>query len=276
VFRCAVVEPLDIVEHIGSGLVPRAIGLAGHALDFEGREEALHRRVVPHVARAAQAACHPVLSHQPLERLARILAAAIGMVQQLSGPAAPPDRHHQCVGDEFGRHRRAHRPANHTPREQVDDGRYIEPTLARPDVGEVRHPFAVGRRRREAAVEHIRRGCRRRSVAEVDRQSPSSRTCSQPIATHQALDRVQPALYPGSQQVVPHPPSAVCAIAVRKARSNLCAQHLVTARAGTRAPRQPRVEPTARDTERLAKESHRPDPPVLRDEPKDHVWSFAK
>src|SRR3954447_4987928 len=112
--------------------------------------------------------------------------------------------------------------------------------------------------------------------AEVDRQSPSSRTRSQPVATHQALDRVQTALYPGSQQVVPHPPSAVCSIAVLKARLDLRLQHLVTARAGTRAPRQPRVEPTARDTERLAKKSHRPDPPVLRYEPEHHVWSFAK
>ena len=114
------------------------------------------------------------------------------------------------------------------------------------------------------------------TVSQIDRQTPSSRTRSQPVPTHQALDRVQPALYPGSQQVVPHPPRAVGAIAVRKARSDLRAQNLVTARAGTRAPRQPRVEPTARDTERLAKESHRPDPPVLRNEPEHHIWSFAK
>jgi hypothetical protein len=31
-----------------------------------------------------------VLGHQPLERLARVLAAAVGMMQQLSRPAAPP------------------------------------------------------------------------------------------------------------------------------------------------------------------------------------------
>jgi hypothetical protein len=54
------------------------------------------------------------------------LAAAIGMMQQLSGPAAPPDRHHQRIGDELGRHRRAHRPTHYSAREQIDDGRYIE------------------------------------------------------------------------------------------------------------------------------------------------------
>jgi hypothetical protein len=121
--------------------------------------------------------------------------------------------------------------------------------------------------RRELPLQHVRRGRRRRSVTEVARQAPSSRTRSQPVATHQALDRVQPALYPGSQQVVPHTPSAVGAIARRKARFDLRAQHLVTTRAGTRAPPQPRIKPAARDTEPLAENRHRPDPPVLRNEP---------
>ena len=39
---------------------------------------------------------------------------------------------------------------------------------------------------------------------------------------------------------------------------------------------EPAVEPAARDTECLADQSHRPDPPVLRNEPKNHSWSFAK
>jgi hypothetical protein len=66
---------------------------------------------------------------------------------------------------------------------------------------------------------------------------------------------------------VPHTPSAVGAIARRKARFDLRAQHLVTTRAGTRAPPQPRIKPAARDTEPLAENRHRPDPPVLRNEP---------
>ena len=94
-----------------------------------------------------------MLGHQPLERLAGVLAAAIGMMQQLSGPAAPPDRHHQRVRDEFGGHCRAHRPADHSTREQVDDCRHIEPAFARPDVGEVRYPFTVRRRRFELPLQ---------------------------------------------------------------------------------------------------------------------------
>ena len=47
---------------------------------------------------------------------------------------------------------------------------------------------------------------------------------------------MQTAFYPGSQQVVPHPPSAVGAIAVLEVRSDLRAQSLVTAGAAL-APR---------------------------------------
>jgi hypothetical protein len=61
----------------------RAIGLACHALDLEGGEEAFHRRVVPDIARSAQAARHPVLGHQPLERLA--LRAHLGLADGAGG-----------------------------------------------------------------------------------------------------------------------------------------------------------------------------------------------
>src|SRR5258708_21732689 len=45
-----------------------------------------------------------------------------------------PDRHHQRVGDDLGRHRSAHRPAYHAPGEEIDDGSHIEPTFRCPDI----------------------------------------------------------------------------------------------------------------------------------------------
>jgi hypothetical protein len=51
-------------------------------------------------------------------------------------PACPsPDRHHQSVGDQLRRHGCTHRPADHAPREQIDDRRYIKPALGCPDIG---------------------------------------------------------------------------------------------------------------------------------------------
>lgn len=46
-----VVEPLDVIEHVGSGLVAGAVGLASDALGLERGEEALHCGIVPDVQR---------------------------------------------------------------------------------------------------------------------------------------------------------------------------------------------------------------------------------
>jgi len=53
---------------------------------------------------------------QPAELLARVLAAAIGVMQQRVGLAASPDRYHERIGDELCCHRCANRPADYTPR----------------------------------------------------------------------------------------------------------------------------------------------------------------
>jgi hypothetical protein len=55
--------------------------------------------------------------------------------------------HHQGICDELRCHRRAYRPANYPPREQVAS-RCL-------DMREVGDPFAVGCRRFEAAFEHV-------------------------------------------------------------------------------------------------------------------------
>ncbi|RWO16082.1 MAG: hypothetical protein EOS08_28240 [Mesorhizobium sp.] len=58
-----------------------------------------------------------MIGHQPLELLARILAALV----QAVGFASPPDRHDEGVGEQLCRHLRFHRPADYPAREQVDD-----------------------------------------------------------------------------------------------------------------------------------------------------------
>src|SRR5205085_2647889 len=50
-----------------------------------------------------------------------------------------------------------HRPSNHHPREDVKDDCEIEPTLHRPDRGDIGHPPRVGCRRRKVASQDILR-----------------------------------------------------------------------------------------------------------------------
>jgi len=117
-----------------------------------------------------------VIGHQSLELLAGVLAAAIGMMQQRVRFAPSPDRHHQGISDELGRHRCVHRPADHTAGEQIDDGGHIEPALRCPHIGEVSDPFAVGSGRFEAAIEHVGSDGDDLPLTQIGRQSPPSRT----------------------------------------------------------------------------------------------------
>jgi hypothetical protein len=122
-----------------------------------------------------------VICHQPLELLAGVLAATIGVMQQRIGLAASPDRHRQRVTDELSCHRSAHRPADDTPREEIDDGRHIEPALCRPHIREVGNPFAVGRRRFEGAIEHVGSDGGGLPLTQIGRQAMPSRTRSESL-----------------------------------------------------------------------------------------------
>ena len=77
-----VVEPLDVVEHVGPGFFSRAVDGARAALRLQRREEALHCRVVPALAAAGHAACDVLTLEQLLEVVAGVLAALVRVVHQ--------------------------------------------------------------------------------------------------------------------------------------------------------------------------------------------------
>src|SRR5580692_11235251 len=52
-----------------------------------------HGGVVPHVSGTAHRTVDAIVGHQPLELLARVLAAPVGVMQQRIRAPAPPDRH---------------------------------------------------------------------------------------------------------------------------------------------------------------------------------------
>jgi hypothetical protein len=110
-------------------------------------------------------------------------------MRQGIGFSATPDRHHQRVGHELGGHGVAHRPADHPPGEQVDDGRAIEPALGGPDVGEVGHPLLVRSIGRELAIEHVVGDDR--PLAEILGQPAPPGTRFQAVKAHQPFDAVQ-------------------------------------------------------------------------------------
>ena len=87
---------------------------------------------------------------------------------------------------------------------------------------------------------------------------------------------MQPRYGTFGQHVVSDPPGAVSPVAADEAGLNPGAESLIAARPGTGRPGKPGIEPTGRDTERLAEPPHRPDPSIFRDEAERHNDSLAK
>ena len=130
-----------------------------------------------------------IVGHQPLELLARVLAALVRVMQHGVGLSASPDRHHQRIGHELSGHGVAHRPSDHAAREQVDDDSDVEPPLGRSNVGEVDDPPLVGRLGGKLAVEDVVGDDRPQAV--VLGQATTLRTSLQAMDTHQPFDAMQ-------------------------------------------------------------------------------------
>ena len=271
-----IVEALDVIEHVRFGLVSRAVRFCRCAFGLERREDALHRGIVPAVAGSAHATSHAMVSQKPLEGLTGVLAPPIRVMQDRLRFASPPDRHHEGIGDELRGHRRMHGPTDDPAREEIHHRRDVEPAFGGPEIGEVGDPFAIGCRGRERSVEHIRREGVRRPDAGIQRHLSTPGAGAQRRVSHQPLDPMSAAGHPVRQQIVPDAPRSVGAIAGQKAGPPPRQQLVVGPRPGTRRAGPPGIKACARDPERLAQPSRRPDPSVCRDKGELHSASFAK
>jgi hypothetical protein len=80
-----VVDPPDGVEDIGSRVIVGGIDLFADPLCFERGGQTLP--VNANIVGPAHGAGYAVISHQPLERLAGVLAALVGMMRQSIRPS---------------------------------------------------------------------------------------------------------------------------------------------------------------------------------------------
>ncbi len=247
-----IVEALDVIEHVGFCLVSCVIQRTRGPLGLQRGEEAFHRRVVPAVAGATHATSQALVRQEPLERLAGVLAASIRVMRHRFGLASPPDGHDQRIGNQLSRHRHLYRPPDDPSGEEINNCSDVEPPFGRPDIREVGHPFAIGGWGIKLAIEHIRRHCARRLRASIGRHPPPSGPCPQGLLPHQSLDLMQATHFTLGQEVVPHASRTVGPVTLQETRPDLGAQHLVATSALAAWPREPRIEPTPRDTERLA------------------------
>src|SRR5262249_16948576 len=125
-------------------------------------------------------------------------------------------------------------------------------------------------------IEHVRSDSDRLPLTQIGRQATPSRTRRELVQSHQSLDPMQPTSDPVVDHVAPYAPGPIGPAARQKAGAHFGSQILITTATHATRSRQPFIKAAARDTERPAHPCRRPDPPVLCDEAKLHVLSFAK
>ena len=77
-----VIEPLNVVKDICTGVISGFVPGAKHSFNLQRREEALHRRIVTALSTSTHTAGNSLIGQQALEVFAGVLTALIGVVHQ--------------------------------------------------------------------------------------------------------------------------------------------------------------------------------------------------
>ena len=156
-FPARIVEAVDVFEE---GDLDLAAGLPVPSPDQFGLqrlEEAFDGGIVVTVAFPAHRHLEPVLAQQLLIVVGTVLRPAIRVMNAAWWWPSDRDGHVQSPQSQILLHAVADRPAHHAPREKVNDHGQIDPTLPRPDIGDVARPLLVRPARGKVLLQEIRR-----------------------------------------------------------------------------------------------------------------------
>src|SRR6266404_5618480 len=116
-----VIEALDVVEDGKPRLRARPEAVVIEPFGLEGVEEALDDGVVEAIAGAAHAANHAVAIEHVLVVGARVLSAAVGVMQKTGARTPAADRLLQRLDRERLLRSRGRRPPDDPAREEIED-----------------------------------------------------------------------------------------------------------------------------------------------------------
>ena len=162
-FSARVVEAVDVFEE---GDFDLAAGLPGAAPDefrLQRLEEAFDGGVVVAIALTAHRNLEAVFAQQLLIVVGTVLRSAIRVMDAAPWRPADRDRHVQGPQGQILLQAVADGPADHAPREKVNDHGKINPSLPRPDIGDVACPLLVGRIGDKIPIQPVRRDAQTRS-----------------------------------------------------------------------------------------------------------------
>src|SRR5688500_1862140 len=262
-------------------LAARDLATREHAVDqqFFGEcgKEALGDRVVPAIPHATHARGEVGRSEQRLIGPARVLDAAIGMMEA-PARAAMREGHAERGERQLLIDARAERPAHHASRRQIENDGEVEPPLARGDVSEIRYPHAV-RRHGVPHPELPRQYVGGDSLGVIRlRGDPVARRAlrAKPRGPHQPRDAVLPAGNPQRPQFLMHARAPVAAVHLVVDLPNPIAQPAVLPDPLRERARPPGVVAGPRHLQHPTQRGDVEDAGVRADEHEPHRASLAK
>src|SRR5215475_11665139 len=131
-FSLPIVKHLNILKNRCSSFCSCLVGLTFNTFLLEGSKETLHECIIVTITFSTHADLNAIPLKQSEIALACILASPIRMVHQPSWRASLLQCHHPRFGHQLFVSLLSHGPANHQPREDIDNGGKIEPPFLFP------------------------------------------------------------------------------------------------------------------------------------------------
>ena len=239
-FAARVVEAVDVFEE---GYFDLTAGLPVATPDqfgFERLEEAFDSGIVVAIALATHRHLEPVLAQQLLIVVSAVLRPAIRVMNAPLWWPSDRDGHVQRPQGQILLHAVADGPTDDAPREKVNDHGKINPSLLRPDIGDVarllpgnglpanhERALLVRRARREVLLQEIRRDVEGVVAVGGDLELPCPHNLDAVLAhqpPHTALANLQTHLI----QLLRHARSTVAAQAQAMLVADMGQEHHVT------------------------------------------------
>src|SRR5215475_747016 len=155
-FSLPIVKHLNILKNRCSSFCSCLVGLTFNTFLLEGSKETLHECIIVTITFSTHADLNAIPLKQSEIALACILASPIRMVHQPSWRASLLQCHHPRFGHQLFVSLLSHGPANHQPREDIDNGGKIEPPFPCLDASNICHPRGIWSISSKIAVEQIR------------------------------------------------------------------------------------------------------------------------
>src|SRR5487761_338353 len=236
-----IIAELDVPGNILPGFLPRRVNRPVHPLDFQCSIERLSERIVIADTGPAYRLADPEPRESHSELARSVIAAAVRVKDRTVRKQEIAGSHLDGRGDQRGAVIVVHRPADDLACRAVDDGREVNPSFPRRDIGNVTDHFLAWGGGGEVAVDQIRdRACR--TLLRRGRPPGPRLAGHQAQRPHQAADQLGAGRDAPAGELLSDAPVPVGAVRILERPRDQQLQFLLPFRGGAVRSRPPLIE----------------------------------